>query len=122
VEQNGPMKSCLLFLLYLSAFSLTAAGAWAQNMPPAAVPSIHPAMVATMRRFFNVSIALMGLVPDVPSAKNYAPNKRLVSNEMLENKQLVAEQISGGQEDSWPNGRDPFHSASNLAYSRQSIV
>ena len=35
-------------------------------------------------------------------AKNYAPKKRLVSNEMLETKQLVAEQISGEQEDSWP--------------------
>ena len=54
VEQNGPMKNCLLFLLYLSAFSLTAAGAWAQNIPPAAVPPIHPATEATMRRFFQV--------------------------------------------------------------------
>ena len=54
VEQNGPMKNCLLFLLYLSAFSLTAAGAWAQNIPPAAVPPTHPATEATMRRFFQV--------------------------------------------------------------------
>jgi hypothetical protein len=44
------MKRHLLFLLYLSAFSLTVAETWAQNAPPAPLPPAHPATEATMRR------------------------------------------------------------------------
>jgi hypothetical protein len=48
------MKRYLLFLMYLSAFSLTTAGTWAQNTPPALVPPAHPATETTMRRFLEV--------------------------------------------------------------------
>jgi hypothetical protein len=48
------MKSYLLFFMYLSAFSLTAAGTWAQSTPLAPVPPAHPATETTMRRFLEV--------------------------------------------------------------------